>query len=108
MRLSAKKAKIQANQAKIKKDLIDDVGLYCMLGNHYAGGVDLVHIIRQSYSIPLQDDPRNLILGCRKCHKVFDDGGIDEVMKLKGIAPILERMKELDELYYNRYAFRSL
>ena len=88
--------------------MIDEVGLYCMLSNHYASYVDLVHIIRQSDSIPLQDDPRNLILGCRKCHKVFDDGSIEEVMKLKGITPILERMKELDELYYNRYAFRSL
>ena len=88
--------------------MVDEVGLYCMLGNHYTGSVDLVHIIRQSYSLALQDDPRNLILGCRKCHTVFDDGRIEDVMKLKGITPILERMKELDEHYYNRYVFRSL
>ena len=106
-KVSAKKAKIQANQARIKKELIEEYGSYCMLGNHFTVGVQLVHIIRQSYSLDLQDDKRNCVLGCQEHHEIFDDGGIDEVMKLKGIAPILERMKELDELYYNRYRWRT-
>ena len=106
--MSAKKAKIQANQTQIKKELIEEYGSYCMLGNHYSDNIQLVHIIRQSYSLELQDDKRNCVLGCHNHHTIFDDGSIEEVMKLKGITPILERMKELDEHYYNRYAFRSL
>ena len=108
MKVSRRKKGILANQAKIKRDLIEEYGLYCMLGNHYVGGVQLVHIIRQSYSIPLQDDKRNCVLGCQHCHEIFDDGGIEEVLRLKGIDMILARMKELDELYYNRFRWRTL
>lgn len=107
-KVSPKKARILANQARIKKELIEEHGLYCMLNNHYTSSVDNVHIIRQSYSKALQDDPYNIVLGCRHCHDIFDEAPIEEVMKLKGITPILERMKVMDELYYNRYVFRSV
>jgi len=107
-KVSPRKAKILANQARIKKELIEEHGLYCMLNNHYASFVDNVHIIRQSYSEALQDNPYNIVLGCRHCHNIFDEAPIEEVMKLKGITPILERMKKMDELYYNRYVFRSV
>lgn len=108
MKVSRRKKSILANQAKIKRELIEEYGLYCMLGNHYVSGVQLVHIIRQSYSIQLQDDKRNCVLGCQHCHEIFDDGGIEEVLRLKGIDMILARMKELDELYYNRFRWRTL
>lgn len=107
MKVSSKKKLIISNQQKIKKDLINNYGNYCMLGNHYCSSPQLVHIIRQSYSIPLQDNPYNCILGCMDCHKVFDDGTIEDVLSLRGIVNILDMMKKLDERYYNRFICRT-
>ena len=108
MKTSARKKRIISNQVRIKKELKDEYGLYCMLNNHYVDGVQLVHIIRQSYSLQLQDEPNNCILGCHHCHEIFDNERIEEVLKLKGIDMVLARMKEMDELYYNRFRWRTL
>lgn len=106
-KVSERKRKILKNQARIKKELIEEYGQKCLLGNHFCSSPQLVHIIRQSYSIELQDDKENCTLGCQDCHSIFDDGEIDEVMKLKGIEVVLNKMKDLDELYFTRFTCRT-
>ena len=72
----------------------------------FCGGraVDLIHIIRQGDSIKLRDDEENCLVGCRECHKEFDDG---DFTTLKNIEKVLEKMKELDEKYYQRFIGRA-
>jgi len=90
------------NVSKYKKALIRRVGERCFICGKNTH-VDLVHIIRRSYSSVLYDSERNMILGCRTCHELFDDGDASQLLKYKSFTAILKRMKTLDEFYYNRY-----
>lgn len=66
---------------------------------------DPVHIVRRSYSDDLYTNIENLIPGCGDCHTIFDDKpGL--VHTLGNIDVVLERMKKLDESYYNRFIQR--
>jgi len=61
------------------------------------------HIIRRTASLDLYADKNNIVGLCRRCHVVFDDGPLLEFLSLKNASALLQRMKRLDELYYNRY-----
>ena len=101
-KVSDKQKKVNTAKAGIKDKLMKLNNRKCF----FCGGraVDLVHIIRQGAKAGLRDKEDNCILGCRSCHDTFDDG---DYTTLKNIYKILERMKKLDEQYYNRFINRK-
>ena len=98
-----KLAKRRALQAKIKADLIKKHDKVCFFCKGYTDGITLVHIIRQSYSVPLSVVPENCVLGCLDCHTVFDDASGSELRSLQNLNKVLGIMKSLDLFYYNRF-----
>jgi hypothetical protein len=94
-KVSPKKSKVLAAQREIKRQL----PYFCFFCNVHKA-VDPVHIIRQSYSLALQDDPVNIVGGCRRCHAIFDDG---DPVELPNIKMALKLMSLLDYNYYIRY-----
>lgn len=99
-KISKKKRVIIANQGKIKQSLAGKPCIFC--GSE---ATDPVHVIRQSDSIELQDNPLNIVPGCRFHHDIFDNG---DARTLKNIDVVLKIMKGLDELYYNRFVLDRL
>ena len=102
-RQSDKQKKHNAIISKIKAKKIAKMGRRCIFCRNTFNDVDLVHIIRRSYSEALKADERNMVLGCRTCHAIFDDGDASGLLKYPTFEPILNRMKSLDEPYYNRF-----
>jgi hypothetical protein len=93
-RCSDKKRLILQNQKQIKSK-ISRLCIFCGMD-----ACDPVHIIRQSDSIALQDDPANIVPGCRECHNTFDNG---DVTTLKNLDKVLLLMSLLDYQYYLRF-----
>lgn len=91
--------------AKIKKQKSQRIGKRCEFSGAFDHNIQLVHIIRRSYSEKLKLDPRNIILGSHEFHTMFDDGKGDELLKMFPwrMRAILKRMRDLDPLYFNRY-----
>ena len=87
---------------QLKKEMLLDSRKCALCGKERE--LDLCHIIRRSYSTMHYTNPNNLFLACRKCHDAFDNGTWEE-RNLLNIDPILNKMKELDELYYIRYVY---
>ena len=94
--------------SEIKADKIKKLGRICLFCRRKVGNVDLVHIIRRSYSERLKTDKKNMILGCRECHDMFDNGDARKLEKFPTFEFVLNRMKKLDELYYNRFVRKRL
>jgi hypothetical protein len=71
---------------------------------------DPVHIVRQGYSVALQDDERNVIPGKRTYHDMFDNGRFEELYDMFPwrCRAIVERMKSLDHHYTYRFVTRNL
>lgn len=88
-----------------QKKTLKKAGAKCFFCGETKKRLDLVHIIRRSYSLELYSDPRNLILGCRECHRIFDDGSSEQIDTLNQdqLKEVMIRMKALDEQYFNRY-----
>ena len=105
-KVSQKQKNRNSTLAKMKQVIMSD-GKVCALCGHpiFPEVPDLVHIIRRSYSQELQDDPRNLIIGHRHCHDLFDNN-INSAVNLRFFWDVLKRMQELDEQYYLRYISR--
>ena len=107
-KVSAKQGKINKELSRIKSEKIKKLGRICLFCRRKVGNVDLVHIIRRSYSERLKTDKKNMILGCRECHDVFDNGDARKLEKFPTFELVLNRMKKLDELYYNRFVRKRL
>ena len=101
-KVSDKQKKINISKSSIKSRLMEINNGKCF----FCGGqaVDLVHIIRQGANGALRDQEENCLIGCRRCHDVFDNGNF---RILKNIDKVLEKMKKLDEKYYNRFVNRK-
>ena len=104
---------------KLANIKIEKQGSRCTFTGRYdTYSLDRVHIIRRSYSSGLVDDPRNIILGSRFFHTVFDDGmcrkpngDMYTVRHMLEDFPwrtraILHRMRTLDLYYFRRYCRR--
>lgn len=57
--------------SKIKKSLIDESGYVCRICGNY--GNDLMHLLPKSIFPEYYTESRNLIIGCRSCHDLFDN-----------------------------------
>lgn len=62
---------------------------------------DAAHLIRRSYSTSLITHLDNVEPACRICHDIFDNRPW-EAKGLKNIDALLEKIKSMDEHYYNR------
>lgn len=62
---------------------------------------DAAHLIRRSYSSALITHLDNVEPACRTCHDIFDNRPW-EAKRLKNIDALLEKIKSMDEHYYNR------
>ena len=105
---SDKQKKINSELSRIKAKKINKLGRICLFCRRKVSNVDLVHIIRQSYSEALKTDEKNVILGCRECHDTFDNGDARVLEKYPTFELVLNRMKKLDIYYYNRYVRKRL
>lgn len=102
-RQSSKQKSAEAIIQKEKRRKISKMGNRCIFCRKHVAHVDLVHIIRRSYSEALKINKRNMVLGCRTCHDMFDNGDALRLSKYTTFEPLLNRMKSLDEYYYNRF-----
>ena len=92
-KVSQKQARINAELARIKKDMPKR----CAICGRY--GEDLSHILPRSLYPEYQTDPRNLQILCRDCHRLFDDNR--EFRRRQ--TQIVEQAKQIDECAANRY-----
>ena len=103
-KISVKKAGIQRRVSKIFRDKKERNGNRCFLsGSSYR--LTPAHLIRQSHSIALQDNPRNIIPLDMEVHEMFDNGKFKVLLErypFKCMA-IIERMRSLDFFYTNRF-----
>ena len=81
----------------IKKELLEEAP-WCVFCGSYKN-LDMMHLVRRSYSPRLRDEKKNCALGCRDCHYIFDNmpwhwGSLGH------FPSIVKRIKELDEQYY--------
>lgn len=92
-KVSTRQARINAELAKMKKDMPKR----CVICGRY--GNDLSHLLPRSLYPEYQTDPRNLQILCRECHVRFDN---DREFRKKQ-ARIVEQAKQIDECAANRY-----
>lgn len=88
----------QINQrlSEIRNELLDEAPYCVFCGTNR--NLTLMHLIRRSYSLYWQDKKDNCVLGCIRCHEIFDN---KKGEGLPNIETIKRRIKELDEQYYN-------
>ena len=103
-KISVKKAGIQRRVSKIFREKKERNGNRCFLSKSDVM-LTPAHIVRQSYSIALQDDARNIIPLNQYVHHLFDNGGFKELMMIYPwkCKAIIDRMYNLDPLYANRF-----
>jgi len=96
--ISKKQAAKNATLSKIKKSLIDGTSGVCRICGAY--GSDLMHILPKGEFPEYYTEPRNLIIGCRTCHKSFDD----DILFRKEQISLISQCKEFAlESDINRY-----
>jgi len=104
---SSEQAKIDRVLNKRKKWLIE-YQPECIFCSQFAGRYgDLAHKIRRSYAssrytrFELQTMKKNTGLSHRVCHDIFDND-IIKAERLPNFLKIMDDIKSIDELYYNR------
>lgn len=87
-------------ESSIKKELQaeDNICFFCQ--QKY--GETLFHIIRKSESTKWKLMKANCVLACLECHHIIDHGTNSQRKTIKNLDKILEKMKKLDEMFYNR------
>jgi ribosomal protein L32 len=93
--------KQEADHSGSKKKLLSKAPHCFFCGVHnQRHRLDAVHLIRKSWSIALQDNPKNIVLGCRRCHEVFDDK--PEIRDMLGnMGEVKDRVRQMDAQYYH-------
>jgi hypothetical protein len=70
-KISESQKRKNAAISKIKAKLIEETGNVCRICGKY--GNDTMHLLPKSIYPEYYLEPRNLIIGCRECHRLFDD-----------------------------------
>lgn len=105
--------KIASILSKKKKEMIDrgEPCVFCGHGFGPSSVVQLAHLIRRSErtegmsNLDLQTMDENIGLAHPQCHEVFDDRP-ESAINLPNIFIVLDRIRSIDELYYNRMVER--
>ena len=101
-KVSDKKAKITARLHELK--LQHGVRGNCDCGCGYYGYLEQAHLCRRTTRYEYDCDPRNLLYLSPECHDVFDNGTMPERKdKLPNFEQFMDKMREFDLLYYNRF-----
>jgi hypothetical protein len=105
---SDKKRRISSTISVIKKVKLEKNGGRCFLSGR-TWGIEAAHLIRQSYSVALQTDKRNIIPLNAEFHAMMDNGKFRELIEMYPwkCNAIIDRMFSLDFFYTNRYLGRN-
>lgn len=106
-------SRIQSALSKRKKELIEAEApcIFCGHGFGSTSAVQLAHLIRKSArtegmsNYDLQTMKLNTGLAHPECHEIFDDRP-ESAVNLPRIFTVLDQIKQIDELYYNRLVMR--
>lgn len=101
---SPEQSRIDRILAKRKKWLQAHEPICIFCGGHCPNG-ELAHKIRRSYSRELQTSDLNTGLAHNDCHADFDDH-LEEAQRLPKFWKVMEDIKIMDQLYYNRILSR--
>jgi 5-methylcytosine-specific restriction endonuclease McrA len=108
-KVSDKQRKINIEIARIKADLYyKDPRCFFCRKIFTKDDLDSTHIVRRSYAQCLETEERNIILACRNHHNDFDSGTKEQRRALNNLDLVLDRMAELDYLYYVRFKDKKL
>ena len=101
-RFSKKRAAQERRLRKIESELYAEGQTHCFFfPRKSASSYD--HIVPKSANALLIDCKENLVPISNEAHYVVTFGTNEQIKKLPNISLYLEKMKELDEDYYNRF-----
>jgi hypothetical protein len=108
MRKSTRKQRIERRIGEIKKDKLSRMGVRCFLSDRW-NMLQAAHIVRQSHSVALQDNERNIIILNHYIHEMFDNNQFKELYERYRwrCEAIIDRMYSLDHFYTNRFLRRN-
>jgi hypothetical protein len=104
MKLSKKKLEKKREIAKIKKKLFNE-NPTCFFSGRIFNNIhecDAFHIVPIGRDSSYETDERNIVLSERKWNTIYDQGTTEEIKTIPNLKKLLNRMKEIDELHYNR------
>ena len=108
MHVSRRKQRVSAKVSRIFRDKKERNGSRCFISKrNYM--LTPAHLIRQSYSLKLQDDERNIIPLNLEIHDMFDNGRLKELYEKYPykVKAIVDRMFDLDFYYTQRFLSRN-
>jgi hypothetical protein len=97
-----KRATQERRLRKIEKELIEEGETRCFF-YPYQSASCFDHIVPKSANASLIDCRENLIPISHGAHYVITNGTNEQIKKLPRLDKYLEKMKGLDEDYYNRF-----
>jgi len=109
-KVSKKQSKSNQQVSKAKKQFLesflDTYGYAFCCGCGASGGrIDISHLVPIGYNKSLESTVENLTLHCRSCHRIWQNQ-LEGVKDMFDYNDNLERVKELDESYYNRIKYK--
>jgi len=101
-RQSKKRQVIEKELRKIEKELDGDPRNHWCFFFPQLPKCEYHHLVPKSQSTLLIASRENLIPVSRKAHDILTHGKLEDIKKLPHLDKMLERIKKLDEGYYNR------
>ena len=101
-RFSKKRAAQEREYKKLKDEIFESGPQRCFFLK-YERGWQIDHIVPRSQNQSLIAVKENLIPISDRAHFIITFGTNEQIKKLPNISLYLEKMKELDEDYYNRF-----
>lgn len=106
-KISSSQASKNAVLSAFKANLIKEHGKKCFFHQREFPGVDLFHIFPKGSFPQYATKEWNLILSCRECNRVWDQGTIEEILTLPNVYWVLLVVKIVDPGYYERILTRN-
>ena len=96
--VSKKQSTKNRKLAMIKKELFE-VAPFCVICRRSGVLLDLMHLLPKGRFPEHYTNRKNLVLGCRECHTLFDDNREFRKQQTK----LIEQVEAFDELGANQY-----
>lgn len=100
--ISPKKQKEKVDLINVYQNMDENTCFFCGTNQNLTNA----HIIRRSYSQKLITNPDNIVKACLTCHDTLDQGITEEILKLRNLDKLIERMERLDYYYCQRFKMR--
>ena len=101
-RHSKKRARQERRLRKIEKELIAEGNTRCFFYPRKSASC-YDHVISKAHNSSLIDCKENLVPISTEAHFIIDHGTNEQIKELPNLFRYLEKMKKLDEKYYNRF-----